>query len=248
MTYSFNLSDIPVKVTFKNIQNLRMTIYPPDGRVCISAPLDATQETIRRFAVSKTRWIEKQREKFRLSAGAHAAGDLGGDLGDRAQKNVQNHLRNNATHFVWGIAYNMELIEQNGRPKITLEEKILKLYTPPGTTIDKKRQILAKWYCRLMREAAPALIQKWEPLLGVCVHRIFYQKMKSRWGTCNYRRHTIRLNTELAKKPLACLEYVIVHEMLHIIEPAHNRRFYQLLSSSVPTWKTIREKMNAGEI
>jgi predicted metal-dependent hydrolase len=248
MTYSFNLSDTPIKVTFKNIQNLRITIYPPDGRVCISAPQDATREAIRQFAISKARWIEKQREKFRLSADIHTAGDSGRDLGDRAQKNVQNLIRNHATHFVWGAAYNLELIEQNGRPKIILEEKILKLYAPPGTTIDKKRHILDKWYSRLMREAAPVLIRKWEPLLGVRVHRIFYQKMKSRWGTCNYRRHTIRLNTELAKKTPACLEYVIVHEMLHIIEPAHNRRFYQLMTSSVPTWKTIREKMNAGEI
>jgi predicted metal-dependent hydrolase len=238
MTYSFCLADIPINVAYKNVKSLRMTVYPPDGRVCISAPPDASRETIRQFAASKMQWLRKHRGKFR-----HKAGE-----GELHPKQGRDRPRNSAVHLVWGDACTLELVEKPGRSKITLEEQNIRLQVPPNTGAGDTERILDRWYHRLMREASPALIRKWEPVIGVRVDKIYYRKMKSRWGTCNFRRRTIRLNTELAKKPPACLEYVIVHELLHIIEPAHNRRFYQLMGRLIPAWKTIRKKMNAGEL
>jgi predicted metal-dependent hydrolase len=226
----FRIGSILINVEYKKIKALRITVYPPDGRTLISAPLDAADESIRDFAASKIQWVEKHREKFRRNTAA------------------KNQLKNNEIHFVWGTAYSLELIEKNGRPKISLEEKFLRLQIPPGTVKSKKQQILDKWYHRLLVDAAPPLVRKWEKITGLNIKTIFYRKMKTHWGSCNSQRHTIRLNTELAKKNPLCLEYVIVHEILHIIEPSHNQNFYRLMDRYIPDWKTIRRKMNKGEI
>ena len=227
---SFRLGTIPVNVEYKRIKVLRMTVYPPDGKVCVSAPLHATDESIRRFVESKLQWIEKHREKFRRN------------------KAAKNTLKNNEIHFVWGIAHNLELIEKSGRSKISQEGNILKLQIPPATPKAKKQQILDKWYHRLTQAAAPPLVEKYEKITGIPIKGIFYRKMKTHWGSCNPEKHTIRLNTELAKKPPVCLEYVVIHEVLHVIEPRHNRHFYRLMDKYFPGWKTIRRQMNKGEL
>lgn len=226
MAASFKLADILVEINFKPVKNIRITVYPPDGRVCVSAPPDTAREAIKRFAASKMQWIKKTRERIiRLSK-----------TGDK------NHCS------VWGVLYKMSVTEKPGRSKITLDSEVIKFHVPPNTAKKKKQQLLDKWYHRLIREAAPPLVQKWKAKIGVGVNKIYYRKMKTRWGSCNYRQHTIRLNTELAKKPPVCLEYVIVHELLHMIEPSHNKNFYRLMSRFVPNWKIIRKKMNAGEL
>jgi predicted metal-dependent hydrolase len=230
MTETFKLGTIPIKIEYKRIKTLRMTVYPPEGKVCISAPLDTPGESIEKFALSKIQWIEKHREKFRRSPKA------------------KNQMQNNEIHFVWGKAYNLELVEKKGRPKIELTEKSLRLHIPQDTAKGEKKRILDKWYHRILKEAAPDIVKKWEAVIGINIKGIYYRRMKSHWGSCNYQRQTIRLNTELAKKPPECLTYVIVHEMLHIIEPAHNKAFYHLMNAYIPTWKIIRKKMNAGEI
>jgi predicted metal-dependent hydrolase len=236
----FTLAAIPITVEYKQVKIMRLTVFPPDGRVCIAVPPGTSEESIRRFAASKLQWIEKHRRRFPQN-------EIN-DGGDGACSNTQGRLRNNAVHFVWGAACKLELIEQSGRPKITMEGAAIRLQSQPGTAKSKRQQMLDKWYRRLMEESAPVLIKKWEPVIGVSIGAVFYRKMKTRWGSCNYRRRTIRLNTELAKKSPACLEYVIVHEMLHVIESGHNRNFYRLLSRYVPNWKMIRKKMNNGEM
>jgi predicted metal-dependent hydrolase len=230
MTKIFKLGTIPVTIEYKKIKTLRMTVYPPDGKVCISAPLSTPGEAIKKFAVSKIRWIEKHREKFRRNP------------------KIGSYMQNNEIHFVWGKAYNLEIVEKKGRPKIDLGEKNIRLYILPGSAKEEKRRVLDKWYHRMIKEAAPAVVKKWESIIGINIKKIYYRKMKSHWGSCNYQRQTIRLNTELAKKPPECLAYVIAHEMLHVIEPSHNRAFYRLMDAYMPAWKTIRKKMNAGEM
>jgi predicted metal-dependent hydrolase len=207
-----------------------MTVYPPDGKVRISAPKDAGWEFIRSFALSKIPWIEKHREKFRRNVKA------------------KNLFQNQEIHYVWGSAYKLELVERRGHPKITLGENVLRLCIRPDTSNEHKQKILDNWYRELLREAVPRLIQKWESVIGVTVKAVIPRKMKSHWGSCNCQKQIIRLNTELAKKPPECLEYVLVHEMIHIIEPSHNRNFYGLMNQYFPAWKLIRKKMNAGEI
>ncbi|MDR0623150.1 MAG: M48 family metallopeptidase [Treponema sp.] len=207
-----------------------MTVYPPDGTVRISAPKSAGWEFIQSFAVSKIPWIEKHREKFRRNI------------------KTKNRFQDQEIHYVWGSAYKLELVERRGHPKITLEENTLRLYIRPDTSKEQKQKILDNWYRELLRKAVPRFTQKWEPVIGVTVKAVFLRKMKSHWGSCNCRKQTIRLNTELAKKPPQCLEYVLVHEMIHIIEPSHNRNFYGLMNQYLPAWKLLRKKMNAGEI
>jgi predicted metal-dependent hydrolase len=227
---TFKLGDIPVIVEYKNIKNLRMTIYPPDGKVSISAPNNTAWEFIQSFAASKIPWIEKHREKF------------------RRHSMVKTRFQNHEVHYVWGLAYRLELVEQQGHPKIALEEGVLRLYTRPDASKEQKQKLLDTWYRDLLRKAAPRFIQKWEPVIGVTVKGIFLRKMKSHWGSCNCQKQTIRLNTELTKKTPECLEYVLVHEMIHILEPSHNRNFYRLMNKHLPAWKLIRKKMNAGEV
>ena len=227
---SFRLGAIPVTIEYKRVKAIRMTVYPPDGKVCISAPLNATDEAIRQFAESRIQWIEKHREKFRRNTTA------------------KNSLKNNELHYVWGIAHRLEVIEKLGRSKVTQADNILKFQIPPGTPKSKKQEILDKWYHRQLQGAAPALVQKWEKITGISIKQIFYRKMKTHWGSCNPQKHSIRLNTELAKKPPICLEYVIIHEMLHVIEPHHNQKYYKLINKYFPNWKILRQKMNKGEV
>jgi predicted metal-dependent hydrolase len=118
----------------------------------------------------------------------------------------------------------------------------------PNTTKAKKQVLLDNWYHNVLGEVAPAIIKKWEQVIGITVKKLYLRKMKSHWGSCNYGKQTIRLNTELVKKPIECLEYVTVHEMLHMLEPHHNQAFYRLMNTYLPSWKIIRKKMNSGEI
>jgi predicted metal-dependent hydrolase len=224
------IEDLRIEVEYKRVKNLRVTVYPPDGRIRVSAPLRADPGFITNFVLSKKQWIEKHQLKFRSRPG------------------TGNLLRNGETHIVWGIPHTLEIIERIGHPKILLEEGRMLMYVRPGSTKAKKQELLDKWHHRILSEAAPELIQKWEGAIGVKITKCFYRKMKSHWGSCNYIKHTIRLNTELAKKPPECLEYVIVHEMVHMIEPSHNRNFYRLLDQFLPAWKAIRKGMNNGEL
>jgi predicted metal-dependent hydrolase len=230
MTERLTLGEIQIEVEYKRIKNLRLTIYPPEGKVRLSAPLNASPETIRNFAASKLRWIEKHRTRYR----------------GRIRYGIA--VRDQGIQHLWGNPLTLELIERRGHPRILVEDGRMKMYVRPGSTAEKKQERLDKWYRRLLQETAPKLIQKWEPLAGVELKGLYLRKMKSHWGSCNYRRQTIRLNTELVKRDPQCLEYVIVHELIHLIEPSHNRNFYRLINSLMPGWKDIRKKMNTGEL
>ena len=232
---NFALAGIPVELEYRNVKTTRLYVYPPDGKVKISAPPGTSPEFIKNFAVSQFTWIRNQREKI-LSK---TAGKKQGRSGD---------LRNHSKMYVWGEAYELELIERKGNPKIITEDGYMKMYVRPDSTKAKKLEYLDKWYSRLLKEAAPPVIEKWETITGIKVEKFFVRKMKTKWGSCNSAGRTLRLNSELAKRSPGCLEYVIVHEMLHIMEKGHNKKFYRLLAKYIPQWKAIRKKMNRGEI
>jgi len=224
------MADIPIEVEFKNVKTLRLTVYPPDGRVGIVAPIGTSREDIRKFAASKIDWINKQREKF------------------LNHSKVTTSLKNHSTVFVWGDSLELEIIERKGNSKIVLENGNLKMYVRPDYTKAKRQEILDKWYGKILKESALPVIEEWEKRIGVKVNKLFIRKMKTCWGSCNGARQTLRLNSELAKRKSECLEYVVVHEMIHIIEKSHNRKFYNLLNKYLPEWKIIRKKMNSGEL
>jgi predicted metal-dependent hydrolase len=213
------------------MKNMRITVYPPDGRVLASVPLNTAPELIRSFALSKLPWIEKYREKFRNNP----------KTGDAS-------LENGGKVYVWGKALDLEIIEKPGNPKITISEGRMKMKVRPDSTLEKKQELLDKWRRKTVKETAPVIIKKWEPLLKVEVLGLYVRKMRSHWGSCNPERQTLRLNSELTKKSPECFEYVILHEMIHIIEAGHNRRFYSYLNKFMPSWKIIRKKMNSGEL
>jgi predicted metal-dependent hydrolase len=224
----FRLGNIPIEVEYKRIKTLRMTVYP-EGQVRVSAPLSAGPEAVRDFIFSKQKWLETHRDKFRRVRGA-------------------SRLEGGGTVLVWGKALPLELAVGPYRPRIELSSGGIKFYIKPGTPGEKRLALLDTWYRRRLKETAPGIIAQWAPLLGVKTPGLFVRKMKTHWGSCSYTRGTIRLNSRLVQKNPLCLEYVIVHELIHFREPSHNRNFYRLLGQAIPDWKEIRKKMNSGEL
>ena len=148
------------------------------------------------------------------------------------------------SHYVWGKRYLLKVIEKDAAPEVQLEQSQLLLQTRPATSEAHKQAVLEEWYRAQLKEAVPALIAKWEPLMGVKVERFFVQRMKTKWGSCSPGSATIRLNTDLARKPPECLEYIVVHEMAHLLEPTHNRRFIALMDHFIPNCRFYREMLN----
>jgi predicted metal-dependent hydrolase len=235
MNYNFQIESVLFEVEYRPVKVIRLTVYPPDGRVKISAPPGTAAEFIKKFAASKLSWIEKHRQKFLNQP-------------SRSGPGLKSSLRNHSPVFVWGTAFELEIIERRGNPKIVIEGGNMKLFVRPDSSKAKRQEFLDRWRRKTLKEAAEASIKNWEKLIGVEVKKLYVRKMKSHWGSCNYEKQTLRLNSELAKRRSECLEYVIVHEMLHIIEKGHNRKFYRLLNKYIPEWKVIRKEMNSCDI
>ena len=227
MGQTIQLGEMEMDVVQKDIKNLHLSVYPPNGRVRVSAPLHMSLDTIRVFVISKLGWIKQQQKKLR----------------DQARETPREYL-DRESHYVWGERYLLELVECSAAPSVQLNPRALTLRVRPGSDEAKKQAVLARWYREQIRQALPELVARWEPRLGVKVLRFFVRHMKTKWGSCNPATGTIRLNTELAKKPRACLEYILVHEMVHLLEPTHNVRFQQIMEEFMPLWRFQREELN----
>jgi predicted metal-dependent hydrolase len=223
-----HLGDIPVDVVRKKIRRLNLTVHPPLGAVRISAPLRMGMDTILAFANSRLEWVRRQ--QVRVQEWARLA---------------PPDVLDTAGSYVWGKRYELQVVEKDAAPRVELSEDRMLVYVRSGTGIRKQRAILDAWYREAILHAIPALIGKWEPVVGVRVARFFVRKMKTRWGTCNTRSAHIRLNSELAKKPPECLEYVVVHELVHLLEPSHNKRFKALMGQFMPEWKAYRHLLKS---
>lgn len=221
------LGSIAVDVVKKDIKNLHLSVYPPAGKVRISAPLRMNLDTIRVFAISKLGWIKQQQKK----------------LQEQERETPREYL-DRESHYVWGKRYLLKVIENDAAPAVELKHSKMHLRVRPGASEEKKQDVIEEWYRVQLKQTVPDLIAKWEPLMGVKVERFYVQRMKTKWGSCNPTVNSIRLNTELAKKPLECLEYVVVHEMVHLLEPTHNKRFISLLDGFIPKWQFYREILN----
>ena len=227
MAETMELGDITVEVVKKDIKNVHLSVYPPTGRVRISAPVRMSLDTIRVFAISKLGWIKRQQQK----------------LQEQVRETPREYL-DRESHDVWGKRYLLRVIEREAPPMVLLQHSILLLQVRPGTDEAKRQAIVGAWYREQIKEAGLPLIAKWEPRMGVKVERLFVQHMKTRWGSCNPRTGSIRLNSELAKKPPECLEYVVVHEMVHLLEPTHNQRFMAQMDRFLPQWQSHRDTLN----
>lgn len=227
MGTQITLGDITVDVVKKGIKNIHLSVYPPTGKVRISAPFRMDLDNIRVFAITKLGWIKSQQQK----------------LSEQARETPREYL-NRESHYVWGTRYLLTVVETDQPPSVELKHNRMILRIRPGTDEHKKQTIVEEWYRAQLKQAVAPLIAKWEPLVGVKVKQFFVQRMKTKWGSCNADSRSIRLNTDLAKKPQECLEYIVVHEMVHLLEPTHNTRFIALMDRFMPKWQFYREMLN----
>jgi predicted metal-dependent hydrolase len=231
MRTKIKLGEISVEVVKKDIKNVHLSVYPPVGRVRISAPLRMNVETIRIFAISKLGWIKQQQRKLRGQ-----------------QRETPREYLERESHYVWGKRYLLQVIESDATPAVELKHSKMLLRLRPGAGGDRRQAIIDDWYRTQLKQAVPSLIAKWEPLMGVKVERLFVQKMKTKWGSCNAGSKSIRLNTELTKKAPECLEYILVHEMVHLIVRRHDDRFTSLMDRYLPSWRLVRQTLNAAPL
>ena len=231
MVSQIKLGEITVDVILKDIKNVHLSVYPPTGRVRISAPIGMSLDTIRVFAISKLDWIKKQQTKLK-----------------EQERETPRDFVDRESHYVWGKRYLLTVTERNEAPSIELKHNRMVLQVRPGTDKVKRRALVDGWYRGQLKKALPPLLAQWQPLLGVAVEKFFVRRMKTKWGSCNYRAHTIRLNTELAKRPPECLEYIVVHELMHLLEPTHNARFVELMDRHMPHWRTQRDELNRAPL
>ncbi len=227
MNEMIQLGEISITVTRKDIKNVHLTVHPPDGRVTLSVPRTTRLEVVRAYAISKLVWIREQQRK----------------LGNQARETPRQFIERES-HYVWGRRYLMTIDYQDVKPSVILSNKRIILIVRPGCSIKKRAEVMHEWHKSLLHEVIPPLIQQWERKLKVRVSGYFLQRMKTRWGSCNYTAGNIRLNTELVKKPKDLLEYVIVHEMAHLIEPTHSNRFIAILDEHYPSWREARTELN----
>ena len=231
METQIQIGDISVDVVLKDIKNIHLSVYPPNGRVRISAPLRMDMDTIRVFAISKLGWIKQQQRKLR-----------------EQERETRREYLERESHYVWGKRYLLEVIEANEAPSVELKHHQIILQVRPGADEEKRQSVIEKWYRLELKSSISLLIAKWEPRMGVEVERFFVQRMKTKWGSCNTTRNSIRLNTELAKKPPECLEYIVVHEMAHMLVSTHNKSFVALMYHHLPNWRILRDELNRAPL
>jgi predicted metal-dependent hydrolase len=227
MPQQIELGDITVDVILKDIKNVHLSVYPPTGRVRVSAPRRMSLDTIRVFVISKLDWIKQQQAKLR-----------------EQERETPREYVERESHYLWGKRYLMSVVESDEPPSIELKHRRIVLRVRPETDLERRAALVEEWYREQLKKAVTPLLAKWEPRLGVKAERWFVQRMKTRWGSCNHEARTIRLNTELAKKPVACLEYIVVHELVHLLEPTHNPRFVALMDQFMPNWPFHRDALN----
>ncbi|QXT64203.1 M48 family metallopeptidase [Tessaracoccus palaemonis] len=224
------VAGVGVDVIYKDIKNMHISVYPPVGRVRVAAPHRLDEDAIRLAIVQRLPWIKKQREQLQ-----------------NADRQTEREMISGETHYVWGSRYQLD-VSHAGRVAIEPKGNTLWLSAPAGTDADKRRRILDNWYRRELKAAIPALLEKWQPIVGAEVDSVVVRHMKTKWGTCQTASRAIWLNPELAKKRPRCLEYIVVHELVHLIERTHNDRFIALMDKHVPDWRARRDELNGAPL
>ena len=228
MVTQIELGGVVLDVIKKNIKNIHLSVYPPTGRVRLAAPARMKLDTIRLFAISKLGWIRQQQKKLR----------------EQERESPREYL-DRESHYVWGRRVLLTLVEADGPASVQLRHSKLLVSVRPGTGEAAREAILANWYRQILKAEAAPLIATLAPRLKIAVNGFYVQQMKTRWGSCNPTAGTIRLNTELAKKPKVCLEYIVVHEVSHLLEPTHGPRFIALMDRFMPAWRETRALLNS---
>lgn len=230
--HSITVRGMPVEIVRKDIKNLHLGVYPPQGRVRVAAPLSLDDEAVRLAVVSRLGWIRRQRESFR-----------------NQHRQSEREMVTGESHYFLGRRYRLNVIEYDAAPYVHLPNRTtMELCVRPGASRDRREHILRRWYRSRMRDMLPGLLAKWEERIGVQVAELRIKKMKTRWGTCTAHANRIWLNLELVKKPPSCLEYILVHEMVHLLERHHNDRFREYMDRLMPQWRLHREELNRAPL
>jgi hypothetical protein len=227
-THRITVSGITVEVVRKAIKNLHLGVYPPHGRVRVAAPMTVSDEAVRLAVITRIGWIRRQREKF-----------------DAQPRQSRREMVRGESHYFLGQRYRLNVIEQQGGGKVELRNKaVLDLYVRPGGDAEQREKILQRWYRAQLKALVPPLLEKWQKALGEEIAAWGIKKMKTKWGGCNPATRRIWLNLELAKKPVDCLEYIIVHELVHLLARHHNDRFTAYMDEFMPQWRHHRGELN----
>ncbi len=225
------VAGVGIDVVFKDIKNLHISVYPPDGRIRVAAPEHMTEDNIRLAVVQRLSWIRRQREQLQ-----------------NADRQTQRQMVSGESHYVWGQRYRLDVTRTSGNHRVEVNGRTLYVTTPESSDSATRLATLERWYRRQLRAAVPALLDKWSPVIGVNVPTVVIRRMKTKWGTCIADTGTIWLNLELAKKDPRCLEYIVVHELAHFHEHTHNERFIALLDNHLPDWRARRDELNTAPL
>jgi predicted metal-dependent hydrolase len=231
-THRISVSDVVVDVVRKDIKNLHLAVYPPDGRVRVAVPLLIDDEAVRLAVISKLAWIKRQQAMFQ------------GQERQSAREYVSRE-----SHYYWGDRYLLNVAYHDAPPQVVVRNKTtLDLFVRPGSDTVRRERALQEWYRQQLKAAIPPLIAKWEAIVGVDVAEWRVKRMKTKWGTCTIEARRIWLNLELVKKPPQCLEYIIVHEMVHLLERLHSDRFVAYMDEFMPQWRLFRDELNQAPL
>lgn len=230
--HQLHVSGLTVDVVRKAIKNLHLGVYPPDGRVRVAVPLAVSDEAIRLAVIGKLGWIKRQRKGFAGQA-----------------RQSEREMVSGESHYFLGRRYRLRVTEHDGPARIAVRNKTsMELIVRPESGIEQRDQVLQRWYRAQLKALIPPLLEKWQPILGVHVEDWGVKKMKTKWGSCNVEARRIWFNLELAKKPARSLEYIAVHEMIHLLERNHNDRFTALMDKFLPTWRECRAELNRSPL
>jgi len=231
-THQIIVSRLPVQIVRKNIKNLHLGVYPPHGRVRVAAPIRVSDKAVRLAVIGKLGWIKRQRARF----------------ADQPRQSAREMVTGES-HYFLGQRYRLRVIHHDGAGKVLVRNKsTIELFVRPNSSVAQRDQVLHRWYRQQIRELIPPLLAKWQAAMGVRLAEWGIKKMKTRWGSCNPIACRIWLNLELAKKPVRCLEYIIVHELAHLIERHHNERFISIMDEHLPQWRLHRQELNSAPL
>jgi predicted metal-dependent hydrolase len=226
------VNGLVVNVVRKDIKNLHLAVYPPDGRIRVAAPLRVNDEAVRLAVISRLAWIKRQQIQFNAQ-----------------DRESQREYISGESHYFLGARYLLNVIKRDSPGQVVIRnKKIIDLYVRPQSAASQRERLLVAWYRAYLRKTIPPLIAKWQEKIGVDVAEWGIRQMKTKWGTCNPESRTIWLNLELAKKSSRCLEFIVVHEMVHLLERLHNERFVEHMNKFLPQWRLYRAELNRAPL
>lgn len=231
-TRKITVSGLRVEIVRKDIKNLHLGVYPPYGRVRVAVPLRVSDDAVRLAVIGRLGWIKRQRARF-----------------EAQPRQSGREMVSGESHYFLGQRYRLRVVSHDGAGKVLMRNKLaIELHVRRGTSTEQRERILQRWYRQQLKELIPPLLERWEAKLGVRVANWGIKRMKTKWGACNADARRIWLNLELAKKPAQCLEYILVHELVHLLERTHNGRFMAIMDQHLPVWRLHRQELNAAPL